>query len=141
MVVARRVWYIYIEQVAGQQVQVVPVLVAPTRPAAALYNCSQVDSSDISWNLDVTPWRHRHALRPATCSPPSASHVHSRRLARIVTGTKLPGCTFEEGKCGWSIDGDLNNTETFVFVRAQAGRPNQLNEFKIGKIEYLITNS
>ena len=40
-------------------------------------------------------------------------------LTTLCPGSPLPSCTFETGECGWRIDGDLNNTEAFHFVRIQ----------------------
>jgi hypothetical protein len=48
-----------------------------------------------------------------------ASLFHSLVVFTVFAASTLPSCTFEENECGWRVDGDLNNTEAFCFIRVQ----------------------
>ncbi len=48
-----------------------------------------------------------------------ASLFDSLVVFTVFAASKLPSCTFEENECGWKVDGDLNNTEAFCFIRVQ----------------------
>jgi hypothetical protein len=48
-----------------------------------------------------------------------ASLFDSLVVFTVFAASTLPSCTFEESECGWKVDGDLNNTEAFCFIRVQ----------------------
>ena len=100
---------IYIEQVAGQQVQVVPVLVAPTRPAATapLYNCSQVDSSDISVGIWTSHSGDTAMLSATQLNTPPFPFDTRRRGDQDLFGERKPAFIYpEESKDSLHDDGN-----------------------------------
>lgn len=64
-----------------------------------------------------------HVERETKCMVIPAEATPATTTAQADTtqnpASTLPSCTFEDGECGWRVDGDLNNTEAFSFVRVR----------------------